>query len=314
MKKAFLLWMGLIAMATANGSLAEESAGGRGGVHGYAVAVCGEDSLRLAAHEDEPFPMMSVVKLPLAIAVLHEVEQGRLALGHKVATVRQELDTDTWSPMLKKHPEGGVFSVQELLQWCISESDNNACNILFSLVGGAEKVQGFFHQRYGRDFPLVVACSEEAFKDRRMMEANHVTPRAMAALLQDLCKAAKGQGDMMQQEHAQLLLGMMEGTATGARRLKAGLSEGVRFAHKTGSSGTTADGFTLALNDVGCMTLPNGRTACIASFISRSYVGLEALEAAHAHLARQAEACLAGKPIAPEKRGCTASAQPCPVQ
>lgn len=292
MKKLILFCWGLAAMVTAGEPTQPATPAG---VHGYALSRYGEKELLLSAHEDEPFAMMSVVKVPLAIVVLHEVEQGNLSLGQSLARTRQQLDADTWSPLLKKYPEGGSFSVEEWIRWSITESDNNACNTLFDLVGGPEKVQGFFKQRYGKDFPLSIDCSEESFKDSRMMEANHVTPRAMVAILQDLCRAADGQGDMLQPEHAHLLLGMMEATVYGANRLKGGLSPAVRLAHKTGSSGTDKKGYTLALNDVGVIILPDGRRACIASFVGRTYASMDEMETMHAGFAQRAEALLREK-------------------
>lgn len=300
MKRLILLCWGIAALVTADEPRPQAPPEG---VHGYALSRYGESELILAAHEDEPFVLMSVVKVPLAVVVLHEVEQGRLSLEQRLTRTRQQLDTDTWSPLLKKHPGGGNFSVQEWIRWSITESDNNACNVLFELVGGPEKVQDFFRHRYGKAFPLAIACSEEAFKDRRMMEANRITPRAMVDILQDICRAADGQGDMLRPEHARLLLGMMETTPHGASRLKGGLSPAVRLAHKTGSSGTDKEGFTLALNDVGVMILPDGSRACIASFVGRTYASMEGMEAMHAGLARRAEALLREKRPTPAGKG-----------
>lgn len=267
------------------------------GVHGYAMAIGDEAAASFSAHGREAFPMMSVVKFPLAIAVLHEVGQGRLSLAQTYSLTPEMLDAETWSPMLKQRPQGGNFTLGELLRWCVTKSDNNACNILFALAGGPENVQGFFRRRYGDGFPMAIVCSEDAFKDRDMMRANHITPCATVALLQDVCRAAQGRGDILLPEHARLLLGMMERTNTGAGRLRAGLSPDTKLAHKTGSSGTQ-EGHTIALNDVGVITLPDGRYACIASYIRDSCEGMAEMEAAHARLARKAEALLkaAGRP------------------
>jgi beta-lactamase class A len=41
-------------------------------------------------------------------------------------------------------------------------------------------------------------------------------------------------------------------------------------AHKTGSSGPNPEGITAAVNDIGIVTLPNGKHYAISVFISRS--------------------------------------------
>lgn len=263
--------------------------------HGYAVSDGAGESFLLSSLEDEAFPMMSVFKFPLAIVVLNEVEKGRLSLEQQFELGREQLDEDTWSPLLKKHPAGGNFSLKELLRWCIAESDNNACNFLLSLVGGPTNVQSFFRERYGKDFPLTIVCGEEAFKDRRMMYANHITPRAAIRLLQDVSSAAQGKSDLLDRRQAEWLLAVMASTRTGAERLKAGLSPDVRLAHKTGSSGTEK-GHTIALNDIGVIMLPDGRHACIASFIRDSTGSMPDMEAAHARLAHEAEQALRRSP------------------
>ncbi len=265
-------------------------------VHGYALSDGTDRRLLLSSCEDEAFPMMSVFKFPLAIVVLSETEKGRLSLEQQFELGKEQLDENTWSPLLKKHPAGGTFSLRELLRWCIAESDNNACNFLLSLVGGPTSVQNFFRNRYGDDYPLTIVCGEEAFKDRRMMYANHITPRAAILLLQDVYDAAQGKSNLLNRRQAEWLLAVMESTWTGAERLKAGLSPDVRLAHKTGSSGTEK-GHTIALNDIGVIMLPDGRHACIASFIRDSTGSMPDMEAAHARLAREAEQVLRRLPI-----------------
>jgi beta-lactamase class A len=66
-----------------------------------------------------------------------------------------------------------------------------------------------------------------------------------------------------------LLLQFMTQCATGPHRLKGLLPADTQVAHKTGTSGTVA-GVTAATNDVGLITLPDGRHLAIAVFVSDS--------------------------------------------
>jgi beta-lactamase class A len=58
-------------------------------------------------------------------------------------------------------------------------------------------------------------------------------------------------------------------------------------AHKTGTSGTSA-GLTRATNDIGLVTLPNGRHMAIAVFVSDSPADTDTREAVIARIARAA--------------------------
>ena len=91
---------------------------------------------------DEAFyPMQSVYKFPLALSVLKRVDQGVLDLDQKVQVTRDQLPEKTWSPLRDRFPQGGEFPLKELLRFSVQESDNNACDILFSLIGGPKADQ-----------------------------------------------------------------------------------------------------------------------------------------------------------------------------
>src|SRR4029077_2374180 len=66
-----------------------------------------------------------------------------------------------------------------------------------------------------------------------------------------------------------LLLKFMIESTPGAKRLKGLLPPGTIVAHKTGTSGTE-NGITAATNDIGIITLPNGRHVAVAVFVSDS--------------------------------------------
>jgi beta-lactamase class A len=66
-----------------------------------------------------------------------------------------------------------------------------------------------------------------------------------------------------------LLLKLMTETETGDRRIKRGLSDGASVAHKTGTGGTDK-GITGATNDIGIITLPDGRHILLAVYVSDS--------------------------------------------
>lgn len=266
--------------------------------HGVAVTLNGEPVAQLSRHEHELFPLMSVVKLPLAVVVLHHVEQGRLRLGDVYQLGETDMDPNTWSPLQKRFPKGGAFSLESLVLATLCESDNNACNYLFRLVGGPQRVQQFFNAHYGEDFPLRIAVTEkEMASDVAAKLVNRATPAAMLRLLEDLYSAAyhQTQHPLLTPPLARLLLAYMEQTTTGQERLRAGLPHTeLSFAHKTGSSGIVG-GITLAHNDVGIIRLPDGRHAGIVSFITASTENAATMNRAHVQLAEKTYSALTGR-------------------
>lgn len=262
---------------------------------GVAVSVNGQPHETFDSHSKEMFPMMSVVKFPLAIVVLHRIGNGELALDMEYHLTANDMDPHTWSPMQKRYPDGGTFSLAELLRLCLCESDNNACNYLFELVGGPESVQHFFTTRYGADFSFRVACTEADMKAAGAFSLNQASPLAMRQILEDVYDAAHStpENPILSQSLADFLIQTMNQCSTGQNRLKSGFPGAAAFAHKTGSSGIV-NGRTLAHNDIGIIQMPGGNYACVVSFISDSIQNESQMNECHSKLGRQVYNALTG--------------------
>lgn len=74
----------------------------------------------------------SLSKLPLAIIILHKIEQGEISLSD-IKTITQEDKSSTWGELFKE-PVGTEISIKQLIGEMIINSDNTAQNILFKLV------------------------------------------------------------------------------------------------------------------------------------------------------------------------------------
>src|SRR5258708_21077263 len=87
-----------------------QRAGGRVG----AAALLLETGETVAIHGDERFPMQSVYKMPIAMALLHEVDEHRLDLDRKIRVEKSEMaPADLHSPIRDKYPDGVELSVRE---------------------------------------------------------------------------------------------------------------------------------------------------------------------------------------------------------
>ena len=236
-----------------------QPAGGRVGVAATVVET-GETVVVLSGAER--FPMQSVFKLPIALAVIHEVEQGQFTWAQRVRLAPADMRVG-YSPLHDKYPQGIEMTLQELVRFMVSESDNSACDKLLSLLGGPAAVTRYL-RRLGLTQVVVATTEGEMAADEQAQCRSWATPLGMNQLLVVLQK-----GHTMQATNRTLLLGYLASTPRGPHRLKGRLPAGTMVAHKTGASGTH-NGLTRATNDVGLITLPNGRHLAMSVFIADS--------------------------------------------
>jgi beta-lactamase class A len=87
------------------------------------------------------YPMQSVYKFPIAMAVLRNVDRGLLRLDQEIPVAKSDLvPRGLHSPIRDEHPEGVSLTVRELLRFAVSESDGTASDVLLRLAGGGAKV------------------------------------------------------------------------------------------------------------------------------------------------------------------------------
>lgn len=238
-----------------------------------------EDGSVIAVHGRDHFPMQSVYKFHLALAILKQVDQGKLAVDQKLLIRKEDLLPRTHSPIRDKYPDGNVeLTLKEVLSYTVSQSDNIGCDILFKLVGGPENVEAFIHDLGIKDV-AIVNTEREMHKEWDLQFKNWTTPEAMVQLLDHFY-----QRKILTSPTHDLLVDMMEKTTTGRKRIKGLLPEGTVVAHKTGMGGK--DEIISAINDVGIVTLPNGKHVAIALFISNPKESVEKLESVMAKISK----------------------------
>lgn len=227
------------------------------------------------------YPMQSVYKFPLALAVLHRVDRGELSLNQKIQVTNSDLLPDTWSPLREKYPGGNVdLPLSEILRYTAGQSDNNGCDILFRLLGGPAAVQTYL-RTLGINDIAVVSTEGEMHAQPDLQYQNWSTPLAMAGLLR-----AFDRGEVLSDSSTAFLRRVLEESPTGPRRIRGLLPPGTVVAHKTGSSGADGRGIIAATNDVGIITLPSGKHVVLAVFVSDASAGEQKCEETIALIAR----------------------------
>lgn len=208
-------------------------------------------------------PMLSVFKFHIACAVLNLVDEGKIHLSQKVFISKGDLLDNTWSPIREKYPNGEVeLTVAELIRYTVAESDNNGCDILLRLIGGTKKVQDFMNVKKVKDF-RIRWNEEQMHKGSKYLYQNYTTTQSLADLLRRFYLK-----QILSPSGTDYLFGIMAGTTTGNNKLKEQLPAH-SVAHKTGSSGRE-NNLTIAENDAGIVTLPNGKKYAVAVFVINS--------------------------------------------
>ena len=226
-------------------------------------------------------PLYSVFKLPLAIAVLKDVEENRLRLDQKIHVTPEEIvqgapdNTALWLKPVD-------VTISQLIDVSIARSDNTSSEKLLQLACGPVKVTERLRSLGFQNLDIRSTISEYV-KSRQ--NPNIGAAADLATLLVQL-----HEGKLLQPSQSNLLIGFMQRATTGLNRLRGDLPSGTLVADKTGSG--ERDDVTRvakATNDVGIITLPSGRGhLAIAVLVSESKLPDAAQEKLIAELARAA--------------------------
>ncbi len=252
------------------------------------------------------FPMQSTFKAPLGAAVLAEADAGSLSLDERLTLEEADL-SPPWSPIGQAWPARRDYTLSELLVATVANSDNTAADVLMKRIGGPGVVTAWLEgkrlseiriDRYERDLQTEaygMASFRPAWKDEAAYRAARETipealrRQAMAAYLADPRDTATPRsmldflskldhGELLSSAATRRLLEIMQMSPPERDRLKAGFPKGVRFAHKTGTSGRHL-GLSTATNDVGIFTLPDRRSYAAIVFLTASTAPAQAQQA-----------------------------------
>lgn len=224
-----------------------------------------ENGDTLSINGGKHLPMQSVYKFHLALAVLNQVDQGKLRLDQQIPLTKSDLLPDTWSPLRDKYPNAGIkVPLSEILYATVSQSDNNGCDILFRLLGGTANVNRYIHSLGIKEI-AIAGTESQMHADWQVQFTNWTTAGAATRLLQ-LFYSKK----ILSKTSQDFLWKAMTESLSGPNKIRAGLPAGTALTHKTGFSGANKEGLTAATNDIGIITLPNGKYFAIAIFVSMS--------------------------------------------
>lgn len=211
---------------------------------------------------NQRFPMQSVYKLPIVLAVLERVDQGACSLSDTLTIQPQTLFPDTWSPLREDFPNGTSLPLSRLIQYVIVQSDNNASDILLDRTGGPDSVQNYLHKK-GVKGIRIKNSEREIQSSWNIQFDNWTTPKGMTELLKHF-----GKKELLHPESQNFLWETMSHISTGS--IKKYLPPEVTVARKTGYSGRSEQGIIAAINDVGIMQVTRDRQIAYVILITDS--------------------------------------------
>jgi beta-lactamase class A len=269
-----------------------------------------ETGREIYLNRNEHFPMASAVKLPVAVQLMHMVDQGIVHLDSMV-TVRST-DLHPGSGVIKNRiVPGRSLSIQYLLNQMLTISDNSATDIILRIVGGPQAVSRRMNslgiEGISVDRPIYLVLSqcmgitcfddEKPFSldlynrmatkvtmaERLQAHQNYIndardssTPEAMARLLEKIWCS-----NILSNQSSELILGIM-GKAHGNSRIKGLLPPDTKVYHKTG---TIRGG----ISDVGIVELPNNAGHIVVTvFVKGGKKSMHVAESAMAQIAKDA--------------------------
>lgn len=260
-------------------NILQEYINGKDARIGIAIIINGKDTVSVNGNRD--FPMMSVVKFPLALTVANWVDTNNMSLSNTVTFSGKSLKEDTYSPMLKKYGKSrNAMTVRELLEWSLVESDNNAADILLNCVGGVSGATSKMRQIGISDEIVIGASEEDMHRDPYLSYLNRTTPLAMAQLFDKFNNEMRNAS----QSYSEISV-MLEQCHTGLERLALPLFNAT-IGHKTGTGFPTPEGRISAVNDCGYVNLPNGTRYSIAVFVADSGYDMAATSAIIAEISK----------------------------
>jgi beta-lactamase class A len=191
------------------------------------IAVLDTASGAIHGHRlHERFALLSTFKLLLAAQVLAEADAGRLDLQQPLA-IRPE-DKVPHMPVTGAHV-GSTLAIAALAEAAQVHSDNLAANLLLMRLGGPAAFTarlrnlGDSSTRLDRLEPALNRVPPGTIQDT-------TTPAAMAETVARYLTT-----DALSPRNTEMLIGLMQKTRTGQRRLRAGLPSDWRAGDKTGT-------------------------------------------------------------------------------
>jgi beta-lactamase class A len=244
--------------------------GGRLGVH----VLDSQSGKRIGIDADSRYAMGSTFKLPLAAALLWQVDRKAFSLELTMPIAKADLLPNSSAVEAKLGAGADSMTLRELCAAAVMVSDNAAANILLKGIGGPPALTQFF-RTLGDNVTRLDRIEPNLNTNMPGDPRDTTTPRAMVDSMLKIFTQ-----DVLSLTSRALLIDWMSASRTGIERVRAGLPGSWNAGDKTGG------GDNGAINDIVIAYPPERRPIFIAVYMSESKLATPALNAAHAEVGR----------------------------
>ncbi len=174
----------------------------------------------IAVNKDEKIWPASLIKIPIAMAIMKKVQDGKWKIGNELVILDQDKDSEYG--VLYKEPSGTTHTIQKFLEETLINSDNTAHFVLLRNLEGEELEDVYVH--LGMD-DIIEALKKSPKKGEET--DNRITAKRYSIFFRSLYSST-----YLTQEYSQLFLSILEKAPR--ELLSKGIPDNVPFVHKTG--------------------------------------------------------------------------------
>lgn len=174
----------------------------------------------ISINKDEKIWPASLIKIPIAMAAIKKVQDGKWKIDNELVILDQDKDSEYGE--LYKEPSGTTLTIKRFLEETLVRSDNTAHFVLLRNLEGSELEDVYVH--LGMD-DIIDALKKSPKKDAEI--DNRITAKRYSIFFRSLYNST-----YLSQEYSEMFLSIL---AKAPRELlNKGIPEEVPFVHKTG--------------------------------------------------------------------------------
>lgn len=198
------------------------------------------------------FPAASLIKIPIAVALLQKIDKGQISWGSKL-TVKQH-HYSSGSGILKKEKTGTKVSLRKVFKLMLTISDNTATNMIIDLLGGISSTN-----------QQIAALG---LKNTKLVEYIGVFPGKNSTSPQDMVDIFESalEGNLLSNSSRRALKSKLLRVENNGLISK-GIGRYTKFVHKTGTVG-------VCVGDAGIIYLPLWKRIAISIIVKRPFNSL----------------------------------------
>lgn len=136
----------------------------------------------ISINGNDKYPMQSVFKFPVGVALLDCVSIGEFSLTDSVTLTKADLSPDLWSPIRERWPDGVRLPLVSVMTYMVAHSDNSATDFLIYKIGSVARIQKIIN-RLGAKKINIRNTEKELQSSWPVQFDNWTTPRAMVEFL-----------------------------------------------------------------------------------------------------------------------------------